>query len=179
MEEVWRPIPGYEGKYEVSNQGRVRSLDRRCLGKDGRSEFHHGKLLRPVPLLRGRYLEVYLCDGKTKKHRTIHSLVAEVFIGPRPKGYDVMHLDGNRRNNAVTNLRYGTRSENLRQTYDYGGKAGPGKLTKEQALDAKRQLSIGTSLPVIAAKFGVTPSAIGHIKDGKNFSWLREEAPNG
>lgn len=175
MPEVWKPLPGYEGSYEVSDQGRVRSMDRFCLGRDGRNELHKGKVLKPWAQKRGRYLAVSIRDGATSKKRTVHSLVAEAFLGPRPAGMDVMHLDGNRANNTLENLKYGTRKENLNQTYEYGGRQASGKLTKEDALDIKRRLRAGEHPIDLAKEFGVNHAAVYHIRNGTTFAWLREE----
>lgn len=172
MSENWKPVPGYESKYEVSDLGNVRSLDRIVRGKDGRDEIHHGKQLKPQTLKNG-YLEVYLCAGAKRKHRTIHSLVAEAFIGPRPEKHDVMHIDGNRANNTLQNLQYGTRSENLRSTYSYGGKCANGKLSLEDVTHIRHMLSVGDNVAAIARRFDVNSAAIYHIRDGKAFAWMK------
>ena len=172
--EEWRPIPGYEGIYEVSDLGRIRSLDRYCLGKDGRSEFHPGKILVCGPGKHG-YAVVGLRDGEKRRTRTVHTIVAEVFLSPRPPRHDVMHLNGNRLDNRATNLRYGTRAENLHQTYAYGGTAGPGKLSREQARDAMRRMDYGESPLDLAKEYGVNNAAMYHIRNGATFKWLREE----
>ena len=179
MPEIWKPVPSYEGKYEVSDQGRVRSLDRQCVGKDNRSEFHPGKILNPSKVIRGGYLDVSLRDGEKRTHRTVHSLVAEVFIGERPHGYDVMHLNGDRTDNRVENLRYGTRKENLNQTYEYGGKQANGKLSIEDVQEIRRRIKTGERVATIADAYGVNSAAIYHIKNGTTFKWLPEEVANG
>ena len=168
--EVWKPVPGYEGLYEVSDLGRVRSLDRLCLGRDRREEVHHGKVLNAQKLKNG-YLEVYLCRGSKRKHRTIHSLVAEAFLGPRPEKCDIMHSDGNRENNCVSNLSYDTRAENLHSTYSYGGKQANGKLSLTDVDDVRARLYRGESAYSIAKDYSVHPTAIYHIRDGKAFGW--------
>lgn len=172
--EEWRPVPGYEGLYEVSDLGRVRSLDRHCLGRGGRSEFHAGKILRCGPGKRG-YAVVGLRDGEKTHTRAVHTIVAAVFLGPRPAKHDIMHLNGDRLDNRVANLRYGTRAENLHQTYEYGGTAGPGKLTREQALDAMQRMDCGESPLTLALEYGVDSAAMYHIHNRTSFKWLREE----
>lgn len=173
--EVWRPVAGYEGVYEVSSLGRVRSLDRVCVGRDGRSELHRGKVLCTNPGRRG-YVTVSLRKGgpKTKK-APVHSIVAAAFLGERPSGHDVMHLNGIRTDNRVENLKYGSREENLHQTYDYGGKAGPGKLSIENVHDIRKRLRQGQSPTAIAKVYGVNSAAIYHIKNRTTFKWLPEE----
>lgn len=100
--EEWRPIPGYEGRYEVSSEGRVRSWAR----KDGPH-------LRRPSTGDQRYHSVTLCRDGRHEQRAIHTLVALVFIGPRPEGMEVRHLDGNSHNNRAANLTYGTHAENM------------------------------------------------------------------
>lgn len=113
MEEIWREVVGFEGHYEVSNFGRVRSVERTITqeSKWGKQvkRVMRGKLLRPGKASHG-YDTVVLGRGNT---RTVHSLVAEAFIGPCPEGHEVLHIDGTRSNNRLANLRYGTRRENI------------------------------------------------------------------
>lgn len=119
--ELWRWVPNYEGIYEVSNMGRVRSIDRAITYYNWRARktIAHkvkGRLLRPGKASNG-YFTVAL--GR-KNSRTVHSLVAEAFIGPCPAGHEVLHIDGSRVNNCVNNLRYGTRSENNLDAVKHG-----------------------------------------------------------
>ena len=119
--ELWRWVPGYEGIYEVSNMGRVRSVDRLLYhynwrAKANRAHKIKGRMLRPGKASHG-YFTVALGRGNS---RTVHSLVAEAFIGPRPEGCEVLHADGSRDNNRAANLRYGTRSENNLDAVKHG-----------------------------------------------------------
>ena len=102
--EIWEDIPGYEGKYQVSNLGNVKSL------KDNHGNYRE-KILKPGKH-RNNYLIVVLCkDGKGENYY-VHRLVAEVFV-PKIEGKThVDHIDGNRSNNVYTNLRYCTPKEN-------------------------------------------------------------------
>jgi hypothetical protein len=95
----WLPVPGHEGGYEVSDDGQVRSLP----GPWKAKQVHVMKL-RKVR----RYWLVEL-DGAT---RSVHSLMLEAFVGPRPDGLFALHNDDDRDNNTLSNLRWGTRSEN-------------------------------------------------------------------
>lgn len=105
--EEWRRIPGYEGRYDVSNLGRVRSLDRvRANGRKWR-----GRILKPVPMARG-YLSVNLWLDNTPRMHLIHRLVLAAFVGPVPEGAEGRHSDGNSSNNQLVNLEWGTHSEN-------------------------------------------------------------------
>jgi len=136
--ELWRWVPGYEGSYEVSNRGRVRSVDRLVSYYNWRAKsvIAHkvkGRLLQPGRASHG-YLTVSLGRGNSK---TIHSLVAEAFIGPKPEGCEILHDDGSRDNNHVSNLRYGTRSENNLDSIRHGTR----DLTKLRAAADKGRAS--------------------------------------
>jgi hypothetical protein len=115
-DEEWRAIPGYEGLYEVSDQGRVRSLDRDW-GPDsrGRRRPRRGKMLRPSTA--SGYPVVVLAGRST---RSVHSLVAEAFLGPRPSGLVVRHLNGDYLDPRAENLAYSTRKENAADMYLHG-----------------------------------------------------------
>lgn len=113
MNEVWKPIVGYEGLYEISSLGKVRSTDREVRGKRYKS-----KNLRAS--FSGRYLKVDLYHEGKRETRTIHSLVVEAFVGIRPEGKLVRHLDGDITNNVISNLSYGTNSENMMDRIAHG-----------------------------------------------------------
>ena len=117
--ERWKPVTGHEGIYEVSNHGRVRSVDRTVTRSDGQVHRRKGKLLR-TPLNQRGYQVVNLCIQGKCQMRTVHSLVAETFIGTRPEGMEVCHNDGSKTNNHVDNLRYGTSSENKLDNVRHG-----------------------------------------------------------
>lgn len=116
MTETWRPSPSYP-HLEVSSLGRVRSIARRVrfLSKLGGEFFRQKreKLLKLHPQ-NGGYLVITFEVGNTRLARTVHSLVAEAFLGPRPEGYDICHENGIRKDNRVENLRYDTRKNNFR-----------------------------------------------------------------
>lgn len=104
-EESWLPVPGYAGKYEVSDLGRVRSLLR-----------HAPRILRYERTYEG-YLRVELyLDGAWKKLR-VHGLVLLAFRGQRLAGATVDHLDGDKENNRLSNLEYVSRKENIRRAW--------------------------------------------------------------
>ena len=109
--EEWRDIPGHPG-YQVSDQGRVRSLDRTVTHSNGQVRRYKGKVLRTPLMQKVGYPFVNLRNQGENNVRTVHSLVAEAFIGPRLEGMEVCHGDGDKTNNNLDNLRYGTRSEN-------------------------------------------------------------------
>lgn len=111
-QETWRPVVGAEGYYEVSDLGRVRSLDRLLTFPDGRSRRSPGRILKPWKSNRGGYPAVGIAvDGKKRKV-FVHVLVLEAFVGPRPPGMACCHGDGNAENNCLANLRWDTYSSN-------------------------------------------------------------------
>jgi hypothetical protein len=110
MTERWLPIPGYEGRYDVSDQGRVRSWTRS---------------LRDPHLLRQHlngagYLQVKLCRDRAVNTARVHLLVLLAFVGPRADGLVCRHLDGDSNNNVLSNLRYGTYAENAQDRVRHG-----------------------------------------------------------
>lgn len=100
--EEWRPVVGYEGYYEVSDQGRVRSLH--C------GRYRHGYVLTLGR--RNGYCFVALCRDGIGKKRPVHQLVLEAFVGPKPQGQQTRHLNSVRHDNRVENLAWGTHREN-------------------------------------------------------------------
>lgn len=119
--EQWLPVVGLEAIYEVSDHGRVRSLDRIIEYVDGRSgnvclSRRNGRVLRPYTAPTG-YQHVNLNHNGS---RTVHSLVAEAFIGPRPDDMETRHINGHASDCRVTNLVYGTRSENSEDSKRHG-----------------------------------------------------------
>lgn len=112
MSEIWLPVVGYEGYYSISNQGRIRSEDRIVHYPDKRrSRLQPGRILKPGKV-RGDYLHVVLSVNGHKKDVRIHQVVMEAFEGPMPEGSEVLHWDDDPTNNAYSNLRYGSRSDN-------------------------------------------------------------------
>lgn len=128
MTEEWRPVPGYEGHYEVSSEGRVRSLRRevysdRWKGYRTLSE----RIMKTSTAGTMGHLKVSLHKDRQRKQFGVHVLVALAFIGPRPEGMDVMHGDDDPTNNRLENLSYGSRSENNRQMVERGRHRGASK----------------------------------------------------
>lgn len=95
--EVWKDVIGYEGRYQVSNEGRVRSIS---------------GVLKPVKNHSG-YNRVNLYGGDKMKTASVHSLVMAAFVGERPHGAHIEHLNHEKEDNSVSNLKYSDRSENV------------------------------------------------------------------
>lgn len=103
MPEQWRPVVGYEGLYEVSDEGRVKTTRRKGSA---------GGLMKPQTAKCGGYWVVALYRDGQEDKRYVHALVVETFTGPRPSGLEIRHLDGDPQNARLSNLCYGTSAEN-------------------------------------------------------------------
>ncbi len=110
--EIFKDIPNYEGVYQVSNKGNVRSLDRNVHYKNGVVGRYKGKDLKP--LINDGYLKVTLCKGGKLKSHCIHTLVTMTFLNHIPNGHNIVidHIDNNPLNNNLTNLQLITQREN-------------------------------------------------------------------
>lgn len=117
--EEWRPVLDFEGIYEVSNRGQVRSVERTATDSIGRTYTYKSRVLQVGHHGLG-YEHVSLCKEGTETSRSVHRIVLDAFVGPRPSKVDVRHLDGNPTNNRLENLRYGTRSENNHDKKTHG-----------------------------------------------------------
>ena len=118
MQEIWKDIKNYEGAYQVSNLGRIRSLTRKVKTFNG-FRTAKGQLLKPLKTNRN-YFRVNLKQSQEDKYISIHRLVAETFI-PNPNNYStVNHIDGDTFNNRVDNLEWCTQSHNIKYAYKYG-----------------------------------------------------------
>lgn len=115
--EEWRSVAGFEGAYEVSDLGRVRSVSRVVMRANGAPQTVRGRVLK-TPQGTDGYPCIRLgAQGVTRK---VHVMVAEAFLGPRPEGLQVCHRDGDRLNPRLQNLRYDTPSANMRDMVRHG-----------------------------------------------------------
>lgn len=152
MTEIWLPITDYEGSYEVSSLGRIRSLDRIVPcgpGRKGR-KLASGQEISPFMSNQG-YRRVVLWKDRESKKFMVHFLVAQEFLGPRPPGLQVCHNDGDKLNNASANLRWDTASSNIRDCVLHG--------TQVQA--RKTHCSHGHAYDEQNTKWVKTPSGLG------------------
>jgi NUMOD4 motif-containing protein/HNH endonuclease len=119
MLETWKPIAGWEDFYEVSDQGRVRSLDRDTTSVLGVRRHFAGRVLKPSVSAAG-YQLVSLRHSDRYRREYVHALVLTAFAGPRPDGMYCCHFDGNPLNNALPNLRWDTPSSNVEDMFRHG-----------------------------------------------------------
>lgn len=170
-DEIWKAVPGYEGAYEVSDHGRVRSLDRvvrqRSRGGNLFNRIMPGRILTLEKDVQG-YWRVTLWDQDDGTHFKVHYLMLLAFVGPRPNDMIVLHRDGNKDRNVLDNLRYGTPKENTADAIDHGTfrhseRHGSAKLTTEQVLRIRALRGVATQVD-LAAEFGVSQPIISSIQ---------------
>lgn len=172
MKEEWKPVIGFEGYYEVSSLGRVRSLDR----TDRLGRFHAGRILSQCDNGNG-YLIVNLKVDGQQKMRTVHSLVAEAFIGPVPAGKEVCHGPNGQQDNSVSNLSYGTRKLNHSHkkrdgTHLQGEAVHNAVLSEEQVLEIVARCNSGEKQQDVAADLVVHKATVNAIMRGKSWAHL-------
>ncbi|MEL7409252.1 MAG: NUMOD4 domain-containing protein, partial [Cyanobacteria bacterium J06558_2] len=119
LTEYWLDIPNYEGYYQVSNYGNVRSLDRVIKEKTGKIQTLKGQVLK-ARINRSGYYHIGLSKNGTRITFAIHQLVAQAFIPNPDSKKTVNHIDGNKLNNSLSNLEWSTYSENLEHAYKTG-----------------------------------------------------------
>jgi hypothetical protein len=169
-DEIWKPIPGYDDRYEASDRGRIR-----CVKGKGASK-RHPRLLAGSP---GAYGYVYasLVQNGKKLRRGIHQFIALAFHGPCPEGLELDHKDRNKNNNRPDNLEYVTHQENIRRARISGSwntargeRSGNAKLT-DAAVRAIRHDA--RPQRVVAAEHGISGVAVCLIRQRK--SWKHVE----
>lgn len=180
MSEQWKPVEGHEESYEVSDRGRVRSLDREVLYSDGRRARRRGRVLKPRSDSSGYYQVGLYRDGK-ERMALVHHLVAAAYIGPRPEGYEVNHIDGDRTNNRAENLEYVTPDENRQHAIENGlaqfdYESHPlVKLTERDVRSILAEAAAGTPRHELAHRYGVNASTISKIALGKRWPHVYEQ----
>jgi hypothetical protein len=142
MQEQWRDIPGFEGFYQASNLGRIRSVDRDVRTRGGGHRRLKGQIMR-INTTKSGYHRVTLRKEGTRKAFFIHKLVALTWLGPYPPGQQVRHGPNGHLNNSVENLCYGTPSENALDRIRDGTMYLTGKTRKVRRSDCVEFPSIG------------------------------------
>jgi hypothetical protein len=176
--EAWRPIEGYEGLYEVSSKGRVRSIARVT------TRLHRGKIVTQTiveRILKATVLKIgYEAVGLSKEGRVstkyVHELVAGAFIGPRPPRHHICHCDGIGTHNSLENLRYdlptGNAADRRLHGTDAVGENNPRCVyTNEQVALLKSQMG-SKSNAELSRMYGIPRTTISSIRTGRNWSHI-------
>lgn len=163
--EVWVPIKEYAELYEVSNLGRIRSLDKTVKQFNGHTiidRFWKGRILKAS--MQEGYCVVCLYRDTVKIQRKVHQLVAEAFLKKETSDQVVRHLNDVKTDNKLANLSYGTVQENVNDKFRNGYKNARRKLSKAGVFDI---LGSDLSSAILGTMFGVSQSTIQDLKAGK------------
>jgi len=172
--ECWKFIPDYEGLYKVSDKGRVMSTDMvvnlDCITSKSKKRKIKGRVLKPF--ISHGYNVVSLCKNGVQKKYKVSRLVLYAFESVKESEFDACHNDGNRQNDNLENLRWGTRKENMGDAKIHGTiKSGVShnnsRITRSDLVDI---INSKLSYSKIAQKYGMSKSAIGKIKIGQTYS---------
>lgn len=177
--EEWRPIPDWEGIYDVSDLGRVKSLERVVMRGNGWKYTVRERILKLTSDKDG-YPGVGLCMNGRAKHFLVHRLVLLAFVGLPPPGHEGCHEDNNPGNPRLSNLRWdtsaGNQADKIKHGTSYRGERhGSAKLNENNVHEIRRRIKTGETQPSIASSFGVTPATVGDIKSGYTWGWLQTE----
>lgn len=175
--EEWRPVPGFQGLYEVSSHGRIYSVERMSNGGRNRIQARIMKthLRHGAVMVRLRRLGAYHI-------RVVHRLVLEAFRGPCPKGKEGCHNDGNPTNNRLENLRWDTHKANcadrvLHGTAARGERCGQSKLKESDVLTIRAAHASGETVRSISDRTGVPASTVRHIVNRYSWRHLPDSQP--
>jgi len=142
MKEIWKDVKDYEGYYQISNLGNVKSLERYRKGRNNSKCIVKERILKETKGYCDRYKGVLLCNNGIKKKITIHRLVAQAFVSNLENKPCVNHLDGNKLNNNVKNLEWCTYSENDKHAYKIGLRCNKGEKNSQAKLTEREVLKI-------------------------------------
>jgi len=178
MKEIWKDIIGNEGYYQVSNLGRVRSLDRTISHGKGESKRRvEGKMISQINTM--GYLAVGLSMKGKGKFVKVHRLVAGAFISNPENKPCLNHKDRDRANNKLANLEWCTYRDNMLHIHETGANMCKGEdhkmttLTSSQVLEIKLSLRSGETGTSLAEKFDVSSATISRIKTGKVWNSIK------
>lgn len=162
--ERWRPIAGTDGWYEVSTLGQVRSW---VPDRNGAGRPDEPRLITPGANPRG-YLEIKFSKRIGGGRRSLHRIVLETFVGPALPGFEACHLNHDKSDNRLSNLRWGTHVENMRQNRFASLQAK--KLTSSDAIEIAGLLRAGETYTAIADRFGIAKGNVWSIATGRSWS---------
>lgn len=176
--ELWKSIEGYEGFYEVSSYGRVKSLKRSMIGKKLNKRFND-KIISQALSKKNSYYHVLLHKLGTRKNMLVHRLVALAFIEKPFKDVEVNHKDGNKLNNNVNNLEWVTKSENNIHArrlnlvdQAIGERNGAAKTTTASVYSIRDMIAEGI-LPSVAGKlFGINKRTVRDMCNGSTWTHI-------
>lgn len=176
--EMWTPIKSYESLYEISNMGRVRSLNRIVTYGENKGNYH----TRTGQYLKGTLSSGYETVSLSGKTHSIHVLVAKHFVEGYKEGYVVNHIDYNKVNNFYKNLEWVTAGQNILHNKKtlrgaFGESQKDSKLTNDDVVLIRNLMKDGVKQRVIAKNFNVSPTTISDIKKGKKWSHVGKEIP--
>ncbi|WP_435018564.1 HNH endonuclease [Tundrisphaera sp. TA3] len=169
MNDYYKSIEGFPG-YRISRRGHVES----CWVRRGRYRLPTETWLPLMPIYRDGYCTVNLpAPGGQKAIRRIHRLVLEAFVGPGPAGKIACHRDGDRLNNDILNLYWGTHQTNSDDAVKHGtkarGEALKAKLTEADVIEIRRLRADGARVVQLAARFHVSESNIRSVVHGRTW----------
>jgi len=179
--EIWQQVFGYEGLYDVSDQGRIRTYYNSG-GKGKRQVKRTPQAVLAFSPDRDGYLEGHLIKNEQSVNKVkvrLHRLVLKTFIGTCPRGLEACHLNGKRNDNRLVNLAWVTHKENcshkiLHGTQQRGSTHPNAILTEKQVIRIKKMITAGVVMTDIAEAYEVTPGCIYDIKREKSWrhiSW--------
>lgn len=173
--EEWRAIPGWEGFYEVSNQGRVRSLDRVTHGRR-----YPGRVMHQSRIY--GYAVVSLNKRSVKKTVRVHRAVLEAFVGPPPLDHVGCHIDGDKEHGVLSNLKWATQKENIEDcrrhgTLPMGERHGLAKMTAERIIQMRLEWHGGAYPTALGRKFGISARSVWEACTGR--TWRHVPMPTG
>lgn len=166
--EIWKPVPGFDGRYEASNKGRVRCV------QAGKGWLKHTRIISPFVQKNG-YRRLVLWSGKGQHSIGVHQVVAMAFIGPCPDGCEVNHIDCDKTNNCPENLEYITHRENMkhaRRANRWDSEAHRAAVQRMRRLtdEQVREIRVSTSTQrELGRRFGISQEAINCIKSRKTY----------
>ena len=176
--ETWNPIENYEDLYEISNFGRVRSLDRIVVYGENKGSYH----TRRGQILKGTLSSGYETVSLSGKTHSIHVLVAKHFVKGYKEGYVVNHIDYNKVNNFYKNLEWVSIKDNILHNKKtlrgaFGEKQRDSKLTNDDVILIRNLMKDGVKQSVIAKNFKVSPTTITDIKKDRKWSHVGKDIP--
>lgn len=179
--EIWKPLPKWEGLYEVSSLGRVRSLDREWVQPHSRTGrpvkvTKQGKILKQSKTSsRIEYMRVTLRRPKYHEVRSVHQLVLEAFAGPKPEGMVCRHLNGDPTDNRAENLAWGSQQENVDDRASHGKtvrgtRHWQSRFSEDDVRSIRAEYEAGAGISELARKYGAPISTINNLlPGGKNW----------